>query len=313
MEGHAMISSRDSFDAFVAASYVALSGDDADEDFSDAVALDGLYRWAADYNPQQCAPKQPLAGAALYAAMEAYVEATRPHRIVMQTGVPPWRDLTDVTDTLTVYYGELAAGRAHVPIVPADQLVRTYLHVYPAVQAPADWRIGLNVLPADMAAAMAALTPLLDRFADIDHMKFLGPAAAGKADSVIVYLRRNAERYAGLRDAVLGAAEGLHLQPRVGAMWNEIRDGIGEASEPPLRGASFTTYRCLVVYLAYREYRLNTQAPSFDDFKAYLAQVMALFGLDPASPHLQGALRRGDPVFASWWRSLSLLQQAWEG
>jgi hypothetical protein len=307
-----MISARDSFDAFVAANYASLDGDD-DDALSDAVDLDALYQWAAEYNPARRPPKQLLAGAPLYAAMSRYVEASVPHRIVMQTGVPPWRDLTDITDTLTVYYDMLAAGLPHVPIVPADRLPFTYLHVYPDVQADADWRIGLNVVPADMARAMEVLTPLLDRFPDIDHMKFLGPAAAGKADSVIVYLRRDAGRYGALRDAVLAAAAPLTVQARVGAMWNEIANGIGEASEPPAPGTSFTSYRCLVFYLAYREYRRVAKKPGFGDFRQYLAQVMALFGLDPASPHLQGPLLRGSPLFPSWWRAFQLLQQAWGG
>jgi len=304
-----MISSRDSFAAFVEAAYMALNQDDAE--FSTALDLNGIYNRAADYNPTGCPPKDVLAGQPLYAAMSAYVDATIPHKIVMQLG---WRDLTDVTDTLTVYYDERAAGRAHVPIVPADQLPATYLHVYPGAPADADWRIGLNVVPADMARAMAALAPLLDEHPDIDHMKFLGPASTDKADSVIVYLKRNAERYAGLRDAVLAAAAPLTLQPRVGAMWNEIAPGIGEASEPPPGyGLSFTSYRCLVVYLAYLSYRHAAADRSLADFRLYLAQAMALFGLDPASPHLQGALAAANPNFASWWQALVALQEDWEG
>ncbi|HEY1631800.1 MAG TPA: T3SS effector HopA1 family protein [Rhizomicrobium sp.] len=304
-----MISSRDSFAAFVEAAYMALNQDDAE--FSTALDLNGLYNWAADYNPANCPPKNTLAGQPLYAAMSEYVDATIPHKIVMQLG---WRDLTDITDTLTVYYDELAAGRAHVPIIPADQLPTTYLHVYPRLQADADWRIGLNIVPADMANAMAALAPLLDEFPDIDHMKFLGPASAGKADSVIVYLRRNAERYAGLREAVLAAAQPLTLQPRVGAIWNEIMPGIGEASEPPPGyGLSFTSYRCLVVYLAYLKYRESAAERSLADFRVYLAQAMTLFGLDPASPHLQGALAQANPNFQTWWQALLVLQEDWEG
>ncbi len=279
---------------------------------SDALALNALYGWAADYNPLGRAPKQTLAGTALYAAMDDYVEATLPHRIVMQTGEGPWRDLTGITDTLALYYGELAEDRPQQPVVPADQLVCAYLHVYPDIEAAPDWRIGLNVEPAAMAAAMGALTPLLDEYPDIGHMKFLGPASADKADSVIVYLRRT-EGYDALRRAVVDAAAPLAKQARVGAMWNEIADGVGEASEPPDGGLSFTAYRCLVVYLAYTQYGSAAKAPTFDDFKQYLAQVMALFGLDPASPHTQGPLLTGNALFPSWWRSFDALKRAWQG
>jgi hypothetical protein len=304
-----MITSRQSFDAFVVAGYkmLPLLGD-----VSDAMALNALYDWAADYNPLNRAPKQALAGTALYRAMFDYVEATLPHRIVMQTGEGPWRDLTGITDTLALYYGELAQDRPQRPVVPADQLVSAYLHVYPDAPAAANWRIGINVEPSATAAAMAALTPLLDAYPDIDHMKFLGPASIEKPDSVIVYLRRT-ENYAALRQAVLDATAPLAKQARVGAMWNEIADGIGEAAEPPDDGLSFTAYRCLVFYLAYRQYHLAAENPAFDDFKLYLAQVMALFGLDPASPHTQGPLLMGNPLYPSWRAGFDALNRAWQG
>jgi hypothetical protein len=224
---------------------------------------------------------------------------------------PDWIDLTDDVDVLLAYYATRAAGEPIEPVAGAADLTGAYLHVYPRMPNDANWRIGVNVEPRDMASAMERFTPLLDHYPGIDHIKFLGPGYAGKADSVIVYLKREEATYAALRDAVLEAAEPLARQARVGAMWNEIRDGIGEASEPPLSGVSFTQYRVIVFYLAYMEYREAYPQATFEGFQDYLSQAMELFGLDVEAPYTQGPLLIGNPLFESWWRSFNTLLRAW--
>jgi hypothetical protein len=176
------------------------------------------------------------------------------------------------------------------------------------VQADANWRIGLNVKPREMAQATTALTPLLNQYGDIDHMKFLGPGTASKSDSVIVYLNR-AGGYEGLKQAVLDAVAGIRLEPRVGAMWDEIASGVGVAAEPPM--GSFTSYRCVVVYLSFLEYR-HAGGHTLDGFRHYLRLTFPMFGLDYDRPHLQGPLGQG-AVFDSWWRAFRALHRVWQG
>jgi hypothetical protein len=212
--------------------------------------------------------------------------------------------------TFAAYY----TARANGPFPPRNELAEAvpprYLHVYPARRADRDWRIGINMKPHSMAAATRALVPLLDRFPGIDHMKFLGPGGDSKADSVIVYLQRDVGRYPRLRNAIMDAVAYLDLEPRVGAMWDEIADGVGEAAEPP--AGSFTSYRCVVVYLAHWEYQNSGGAPDFDAFRQFLGTYMRLFGLDANAPHLQGPLLREERVFASWWDSFNMLHDAWQ-
>jgi hypothetical protein len=280
----------------------------AAQNYSEVGNLRRLYNLAATYNPNAVPPKVSLFGAPRYQAMTTYIQATQiptQHRIRIQDG--NWPDVTNQVGTFAAYYTAVANMQSPPLNAQAEKLALRYLHVYPAQQAPADWRIGLNVKPPDMAAAMTALAPLLDQFRDIDHMKFLSPGLDSKADSVIVYLRRS-QAYAQLRDAVSNAVEDLDLEPRVGAMWNEIDDGIGEAAEPP--AGSFTSYRCVVVYLAYLNYR--AKQPSFAGFLQYLTAVMALFGLDPASPHTQGPRDTQNPVYDSWWQAFTTLHNAWQ-
>lgn len=301
-----MRTSAQSFDDFVVAAWANLRMPAA-QAMSHVQNLRALYSIAVNYNPDNVSPKTALFGESRYASMEAYVRRTQtrePHLIRMQDG-DAWRDVTASVDTFAAYYTARANGQSP-PLDPqAEKLALRYLHVYPFSQAVANWQIGLNVTPPDMAVAMSALVPLLNEFPDIDHMKFLGPGADSKADAVIVYLQRTSS-YAELRRTIINAAVVLNVQSRVGAMVEAIGPGISEAAEPP--AGSFTTYRCLVVYLAYFFYQ---GAPMYHDFRRYLDRVMALFGLDPAHPHLQGPLRRAHPAFSSWWQAFTRLHAAW--
>jgi hypothetical protein len=307
-----MITSRESFDAFVSAAWSFFSLPRVDE-LSGSYNLNDLYEYAAEYNPQNVFPKDKLAGTELYSTMATFVQATIPKSIAMQ-GDEDWPDLTGEAQALVTYYNAKAAQQGPVPIPHAEALVTRYLHVYPVVQANANWRIGLNVTPADMGTAMAVLVPLLDEYDCIDHMKFLAPGNASKADSVIIYADRQGARFDEMKHAAVEAVRPLRLQPRVGAMWEEIHPGIGEASEPPeeAAGTSFTTYRCIVTYLAYWSYAQSGQGRRFDQFRHYLGAVMEIFGLDPAVPFAQGPLRSGHEDFLLWWRAFQELQQVWQ-
>jgi len=307
-----MISSRESFDAFVSAAWSYFSLPRVDE-LSGPHNLNDLYEYASGYNPQNIFPKDRLSGAELYGAMATFVQATIPKRIVLQLG-EDWPDLTAEAQALVTYYNAKAAQQGPGLNPRAEALITRYLHVYPASPANASWRIGLNVTPADMGAAMAALVPLLDEYDSIDHMKFLAPGNASKADSVIIYADRQALGFDALKQAVVEAVRPLRLQPRVGAIWEEIHPGVGEAAEPPHEavGLSFTTYRCIVLYLAYWSYAQSGPVRRFDQFRHYLGEVMEIFGLDPAVPFAQGPLLSGRADFPLWWSAFEGLQRVWQ-
>lgn len=306
-----LISSRESFNALVNATWNYLSAP-LTELYSDPFNLKAIYTWAANYNPDNVSPKNALSGKPLYAAMVKYTGATIPYKIVLQTS-KDWPDITKNVPTLLEYYAAKAEGLSPTVNDMADRLTISYLHVFPAKPTKGNWRIALNVIPAEMAAAMAALVPLLeaDKFLDIDHMKFLSPGNPGKADSVIVYLNRTEEGYDKLRDAILEATKDLNLQKRVGCMVEEIAPGVGEIAELPVDYISATEYRCLVIYLAYWEHLKVETKPTFETFEKYLASVMWLFGLDAKQPYLQGKLPTEAENFKSWWEAMLMLYNAW--
>jgi hypothetical protein len=308
-----LITSRESYEDFVAAAYDYLTAPLVNQ-LSASVVLSTFYRYVASYNPHHAPAKNPLGGQALYQSMAGYILATRPHPVVMQ-GDDDWPDITADVRDFANYYTAKGNGNV-VPLNPeAEEATGTYLHVYPIQPAPANWRIGLNVLPADMAVAMANLTALLNNNDSIDHMKFLSPGNASKADSVIVYCNHDGDDYDQLEQAVLNAAANLNFQQRVAAMWEEIEPGIGLASEPPMGGVSFSEYRCMIVYLAYRQYRRGVQQrgeeQTFDDFMDYLDGAMWIFGVDSHRPHEQGPLQRQFQYFNQWWNALEALRVRW--
>jgi len=311
-----LITSQQSFDDFVAASWTYL-GTPLTQQLSVPHVLNAMYNWAAAYNPNHVAPKNRLQGQPLYLAMSGYIRATVPNTIRMQTA-GAWPNITNQVNNFDNYYIAKANGQNPPVNNQAEVLTQAYLHVYPNQQAPVNWRIALNVLPSDMAVAMAALAPMLNQYANMGHMKFLGPGDASKADSVIVYCNRNNGDYPQLRQAVLAAAGNLNFQARVGAMWEEIAPGIGLAAEPaaPFNAASFTQFRCLVVYLAYTEFMIVAEQqgnddPTFPQFRNYLAAVMALYGLNINSPYEQGPPDVNNPVYPSWRDALLQLLASW--
>jgi hypothetical protein len=276
-----------------------------------------VYNYAAQYNPLNVPVKNRLAGPGLYADMRRFIRATQQghERRIRLQAAGPWPVITNEVPALAEYYQEKANGNQPVAPPHAVELTRTYLHVYPAHPAQANWRIGVNVEPRSMATAMERFVPLLDQFANIDHMKFLSPGNAGKSDSLIVYLDHAMPNYDLLLQAVLDAAAPLHLQHLVGAMWEEIANGVAVASEPLLRGSSFTQYRCLIIYLAYWQYamwvNLGQLPASYEVFRQFLAATMRIFGLSADDPYTQGPLLTGWEHFQVWWDALVILKAAW--
>jgi HopA1 effector protein family len=306
----AMISSRESFEAFVGAAWSFFGIPKVDE-LSGAFNLNDLYVFASNYNPANVPPKDPLSHTDLDAAMATLVQATIPYQIVMQGH--GWPELTGEAQALVAYYNARAAQQRHAPPKFAELLKTTYLHVYPTAPAEGNWRIGFNVRPVDIAAAMAELAPIMNQYDSLDHMKFLCPGSASKADSVIVYADRQVASFDALKHAALQAMRPFRLQPRVGAIWEEIHPGVGEAAEPPQEadGTSFTAYRCILAYIAHWKYSRQAQRPNFDEFRHYLGEVFEIFGIDPQAPFLQGPLRSGNDDFVNWWDAYDTVQAAW--
>lgn len=320
------VSSQQSFAAFVHTAWSYLTGAGANLVIDEQ--LQGLYDAAAAYNPGNVAAKVALTRGPLYSVMTTCMGASwrLGTRRVRAQRAGSWLSLSSTDlEAWEKYYGQLAAGQSVTANDEADRTVRRYLHVYPAPEHTTianNWRIEINLLPTDIALGMAALVPLLDQYPDIGHMKFYMPGGARKPDSVIVYLRKQDSTYTGLQAAVLGAVRGLQVQARMGAMVDEIANGIGLASEPPKSpggakgsGGSFTAYRVLAIYIAFENYNVarGTTAASEPDFTQYLTtQTMPLLGLDPAQPHAQSAPPTNNSGFAAVWSRLQALRKIWK-
>jgi hypothetical protein len=286
------------------------------------VRLQTLYDIAAEYNPNNVAPKAALRGSTLYANMAQCMGAFAGGRQVRIQKSGHWLDMSgpDIA-AFRAYYLSHAGGPPAPHPAQANRSVRRYVHVYPNPLRPGlatDWRVEVNLQPSAIAAGTQALVPLLDPQADIGHIKFYMPAGTKKPDSVIVYLRKTGT-YAALQNAVTTAVNGLAVQARMGAMVDEIAPGVGVASEPPKnipgfagRGGSFTSYRVLATYIAYETYG-EQRDPIFSDFRRILtADTMPLLGLDPLQPHDQGPPLTADPRFAGVWGRLRELQRIWK-
>lgn len=205
---------------------------------------------------------------------------------------------------------------------------RSYLHVYPygttvvqnslnQITLPntrnyaKNWRIGINVFPNSMAAAVQALVPIMDQNLVIDHMKFMAPGRADKSDSVIIFLRKQANNYGNIRIAVGQAMVNaqVQIQRKFSPMWNEFDYGYGEAAEAPTNGYSFGMFRCILAYLAYPR-RLSTVATlRLADYQARVDEIFETFGIPLFAPHEQGQLILppfNDPLRIRFMRALAL-------
>ena len=285
---------------------------------SDGVAVSKLYRLYSRYdsNPTVAA-KVALVGDPLYQAMVAFIgNANIGANRIIRVQSDKWR-VMDQAKVLKQYQNP-PQGSPGAMKRQARKALGSYLHIYPdgtkrkgrkSVTLPAgrpgvplpdgsrdpnhppnNWRIGINVEPGSMTAAVAALMDIMDNNADINHIKFSAPGTAGKPDSVIIYMRKRDDSYAGIRTAVQNAVAGLNIQHKFSPMWNEFADGFGEAAEPPKGGSSFGTYRCILAYLAYRRPSSKAATLSPSEYLARVDQIFGIFGIPLFEPHKQGSV-----------------------
>lgn len=312
-------SARESFAAFLNEAWAYLSSQEhgaQDERVTVPTVLRVLYSLASAPNDPHTV-KDVVSPPRLYEDMIEYVTATVPWRIVMQTAEGPWKDISESRGALVEAYRALTTGE---PLPAGDRdtvgtLPASYLHVYPRDAVRGNWRIGINVRPRGMAQAVRVLAPLLDGKSEIAHIKFMGPGGAAKCDSALIYLVKAASHEAS-RARIVELAQTLDVEPTVARMWEEIAPGIAEAGEPPKTHGlyvSFTAYRCLVVYLAYREYTRRYDEPDLERFQDFLRIVMPLFGLDFDAPHVQAAVpeQLENPESRGYLEGYLALKKAW--
>ena len=190
----------------------------------------------------------------------------------------------------------------------ADALAgqRGYLHIYAAGGRVENnnWRVAFNIHPSDIPAAVAAVCPILDANADIGHFKVSAPGTASKPDSLIVYMRRQAATYAGIRAALVAALQNLNIQETFAPMWEEFQLGMAEAAEPPRvtwPGAahdisiSFGRFRCLATAIAFETALAQDAAGVLGNltqvqFNARVDLALPIYGVPIATPNDQNQL-----------------------
>lgn len=277
--------------------------------------LAGLYGEYSAFNPNNAVAKQPLVGNALRQAVATFLQNTNNLTVVWQHG-NNWPDITAQVGNLIIAYNGVNALNAN-----QTRIMRSYLHVYPpAAAATANWRVGINVLPVDVAPAMAALEPILSDNAyspavagnnnlQMGHLKAMMPGNANKPDTFVIYVRRPMQNnqfidggYLNFRNRVWLALQNanINLQARLGPMWNEIQDGFGEGAEPPRRGSSFGNYRVILTYLAYAALvNASFTRHTRDNFYELLDETFTYYGVPANQPDLQGTiggLQRNDQI-----------------
>ncbi len=273
------------------------------------------------YNHYNAAPKVALAHPPLYQQMINLIDATNTanghdNDIKIQTG-SPWPVLHGdaAKAAITAEYQNVIGGTILPAALTANAAAATnhYLHIYPnPVRAVvSNWRIGINVPPGEIAAAVAALIPVMQANPDINHIKFAAPTIVGKPDSVIVYMRNNPVTYAGIEAAVRAAvdlAPAFHVVHQFAPMWNELAPGVAVAAEPPRHGGSFGNYRCIIAYAAYLLSREMYPGAALNqaNFNIEIDDMFNQFGMPtPANPHRQNALAQPfDPDYEGVFMAL---------
>jgi len=184
---------------------------------------------------------------------------------------------------------------------------RGYLHIYAAGGRAENnnWRVAFNIHPSDIPAAVAAVCPILDANADIGHFKVSAPGTASKPDSLIVYMRRRAATYAGIRAALVAALQHLNIQETFAPMWNEFQLGMAEAAEPPKvswpnpgggrTSVSFGRFRCLATAVAFETALAQDAAGVLGNltqvhFNNRVDLAFPIYGVPIANPHDQNQL-----------------------
>ncbi|HEY9080455.1 hypothetical protein [Magnetovibrio sp.] len=265
--------------------------------------------------------KVPLAGRDLLTAMQTLLfnagltNAGNARRVHIQGG----NDLTNVErleyEAWSDYLGHWAITRllccclvSEPEDLSANAIAgqRGYLHIYAAGGRVENnnWRVAFNIHPVDIPAAVGAVCPILDANADIGHFKVSAPGSASKPDSLIVYMRRRAATYAGIRAALVTALQNLQIQQTFAPMWEEFQLGMAEAAEPPRVtwptaghgiSISFGRFRCLVTAIAFETALAqvaggvlgNLTQPQFD---ARVDLAFPIYGMPIATPHDQNQL-----------------------
>lgn len=285
-----------------------------------ASSVHNLYTQYSAYNPDpKVQAKVSLKDKALYNAMITFIDNAA-NKVVRVQG-DDWSVLDNVG--VRKEYVKRRDDKKFVLSTQAQRALRTYLHVYPAGATnqksnkvtmpngrpdPNNWRIGINVKPDSIAAALAVLAPIMDSTPDIHHIKFAAPGTAGKPDSVIIYMRKKDKTYTGIRTQVQAALGGLNLQSKFSPMWNEFANGVAEASEPPKNGGSFGTYRCILAYLAYYFLQLTNDDMTPEDYLGWCDAIFEIFGIPQFEPHQQGPLN--DPLYDNSMRQLFMSASA---
>lgn len=166
--------------------------------------------------------KVALTNQALYQEMIDIFNATdaaHNNNIIRIQNGRPWPQLVGdpAKNLITAEYQATLTALNNLPPLPlpalsanAVEATRRYLHIYtnPRRVVANNWRIGANIPPNEIARAVAALMPVMQAQANINHIKFSAPTMVTKPDSVIVYLRRdplNLAAYNTTQTAVLCA------------------------------------------------------------------------------------------------------------
>lgn len=315
------VSAQESFADFAMLAFNQLAGDYGHLKSAECEAR--LRSICYRYRSDKVYAKLPLDGASYCKAMNALLDAMKGYLVrVQRNGIGSWPFLPSDRSALTKYFTDRGNAFTKDPLiltwppVPSigvssrkeakegasgsqslSELNNTYLHVF--VEDPQDipitWRICLNVRPEGILDAVIGIGPLMKTYPCINHMKFAVPLITNKADLVIVYMNAAHETFALAREEIRKLVPKLPLQARVGAMLDEVIDGVGEGSEASNDGdakkyyASFTEVRSRIFYVAFH-WMFTTVVETERLFPAFLDAlhwVMPCLGLDPANPQMQ--------------------------
>lgn len=210
-------------------------------------------------------------------------------------------------------------------IILSDQALnatRDYLHVYATNGRVEDnnWRIAANVWPIDIPEVARRMCQVLDQFANAGHFKVTGPGAAGKPDSTILYMTKDAA-YNATNAAVLTALQDMNIQETFAPMWDELAPGIAVGSEPPkvqgASGPSFGSYRCLLTTMAFDDAVANLAGGNAAlltalQFEPVVDTYFDRYGVPSIAPHDQWQIVVGAAPLAPAPRTSYITQQYWD-
>ncbi|WP_139134899.1 hypothetical protein [Magnetovibrio blakemorei] len=169
------------------------------------IAMDDIYDIYAQTLPLGIVAKVALVDQPLRTAMATTFTTLGNRMVVLQDD--DWPQLNNA-NLLLEYQQPLNVDLSEQAQLATDN----YLHVYPAntvygagghVTLPLarsgvvgkDWRIGINVTPATMPAAVAAVLGIMDAYNCVQHIKFTPSGYAGKPDSIILLYEKGWHLY----------------------------------------------------------------------------------------------------------------------